>query len=614
MTTARRIHRPLLATLIVAALLPLLSATPAQAATTRLAVLYFDNNTADRQLDVLQKGLADMFITDLASAGLVVVERDKLQAILGELKLQRSRYINKRTAVKIGKGLGATHVVTGAFALQADKIRLDARLITVRGGRVVTGANVIGPKTDIFKLEQQLVEKFANNLRGGGGTAAPPPRRYRPQRRSRTQVPDVKTLVDYSRGLDLIDKGQFRAAQLRLAAVTMSAPTFGLAAQRERELKRRLKQAGQKRVVALDAQAKALRQKARQYVKTHQANSPKKDEAKLYLAYRGLLGHFELHALASHVASKSPNVVLHGHRKAVLAIIRRYVEGRIRLLKDLALYAKTHTQVFPNGMRHLDTFFSLPSEDDQAARQAGFATRPSASAALRTLSLARFLLLGYAPTGRRPLHLAPPPGMLDGRYEKMGYRLLKNLIAEMDKRAKVASRQAVMAQHNAIQARMVWGDALNLRGKRDAGIAKWQEVLDRYPTSRQYKNTERRIKEELGLKHSHTVRVLKRYQKGLTSCSKDMDLRVGLATVMYRRISLLGLRGIDVTIKEIEKACRTKGTRLRHFWKYLYQSAALRAGAAQDCKRFDRLMQRAMQEGLSPRDAGLYKKNYTSCP
>lgn len=201
--------------------------------------------------------------------------------------------------------------------------------------------------------------------------------------------------------------------------------------------------------------------------------------------------------------------------------------------------------------------------------------------------------------------------MLDRRYEKMGYRLLKNLITEMDKRAKKNGQRKAMAEINAIQARMVWGDALILRGKRDAGIAKWQEVLDRYPTSSQYKNTERRIKEEPGLKHSHTTRVLKRYEKGLTGC-KDMDLRVGLATVMHRRISLLGVAGIGATIKEIEKACRNKPG-VRRFWQYLYQSAALRASAAQDCKRFDRLMQRAVQEGLSPRSAGLYKKNYTNC-
>src|SRR5215831_18289394 len=96
------------------------AATPA-----RITVLYFDNNTGDKAYDPLAKGLADMMITDLASApGLVVVEREKLEAVLGELKLQRSRFFDPKTAQRIGKGIGATYAVTGAFVSMEPNIRI----------------------------------------------------------------------------------------------------------------------------------------------------------------------------------------------------------------------------------------------------------------------------------------------------------------------------------------------------------------------------------------------------------------------------------------------------------------------------------------------------------
>ena len=48
-----------------------------------VAVLYFDNNSPNREYDVLQKGLADMLVTDLSQVeSLQVVEREKLQALV----------------------------------------------------------------------------------------------------------------------------------------------------------------------------------------------------------------------------------------------------------------------------------------------------------------------------------------------------------------------------------------------------------------------------------------------------------------------------------------------------------------------------------------------------
>src|SRR5688572_24780539 len=82
---------PVRATFLVAAALALAGQASAAERVT-VAVLYFDNNSADPQYDVLQKGLADMLVTDLSQVeSLQVVEREKLQQLVDELKLQRSK-------------------------------------------------------------------------------------------------------------------------------------------------------------------------------------------------------------------------------------------------------------------------------------------------------------------------------------------------------------------------------------------------------------------------------------------------------------------------------------------------------------------------------------------
>ena len=64
-----------------------------------------------------------------------------------------------------------------------------------------------------------------------------------------------------------------------------------------------------------------------------------------------------------------------------------------------------------------------------------------------------------------------------------------------------------------------------------------------------------KIKADLGLVHEHGASEMSRYAKVLKGCD-DMDLRVGIDTVLYRRTRMAGLQAVHDTVKEIEKACR----------------------------------------------------------
>lgn len=82
----------------------------------RIGVVEFENKSAYGQAR-LGTAASDILITELAKTNkFVVVERDKLNKILDEQKLQSSGAIDPRTAVAVGKVLGLNAIVTGAVS------------------------------------------------------------------------------------------------------------------------------------------------------------------------------------------------------------------------------------------------------------------------------------------------------------------------------------------------------------------------------------------------------------------------------------------------------------------------------------------------------------------
>jgi len=151
--------------LFVACALPLAWPCAAHADKPVVTVLYFDNDTGDEAFKHLGKGLADMMTTDLAAVDSVrVVEREKLQALLDELKLQRTSYFDPATAQKIGRGLGAAFAVTGAFHAFAPEVRIDTRVVRIATGEIVKAARVTGKQEQFLELQGKLAASLVEGL------------------------------------------------------------------------------------------------------------------------------------------------------------------------------------------------------------------------------------------------------------------------------------------------------------------------------------------------------------------------------------------------------------------------------------------------------------------
>jgi len=103
----------------------------------------------------LGSAASDILVTELAKTGrFVVVERDKLDKIMAEQKLQASGAIDPRTVVKVGQILGLNAIVTGSVSefgvkqegseyvivqskRQTAEATVDIRIVDAETGQVI---------------------------------------------------------------------------------------------------------------------------------------------------------------------------------------------------------------------------------------------------------------------------------------------------------------------------------------------------------------------------------------------------------------------------------------------------------------------------------------------
>jgi len=201
-----------------------LFALPAVAGPTpTLAVAYFDNNSGSTEFDPLRKGLADMLITDLVNlSNLRVVERDRLNAVIDELKLGQTKLVDQGSAVKMGKLLSAEYVLTGGMSISNETMRIDARVIKVETGNAVSAQRVDGPLTDFFAVEKDLVEALIKDLLI----------KVLPEERSklrRNQTQSYQAFNSYSQGLDAKDQGRDAAAAKLFQQALAADPAYAAA-------------------------------------------------------------------------------------------------------------------------------------------------------------------------------------------------------------------------------------------------------------------------------------------------------------------------------------------------------------------------------------------------
>ncbi len=192
--------------------------------TNTIAILYFENKGQKAELNPLQKGLSEMIITDLSKVkSLKVVERVRLQELVQEMNLGETDIVDQKTAPRLGKLLGANRLVKGSFFdLTNEKLNIDAFVTKSRTGEIDASTNISGSIKDFFRLEKDLVFKIIDEMKIKLSDE---------EREAILEIPteDFFAFLQYSRGLDFEDKGQFTQAYEAYSQAVVSDPNFSQA-------------------------------------------------------------------------------------------------------------------------------------------------------------------------------------------------------------------------------------------------------------------------------------------------------------------------------------------------------------------------------------------------
>lgn len=172
-----------------------------------LAVMNFSNNSITRRDDYegLRKGLPSIMINQLTGGtDLAVIERERIEWLLNELKLQQQEdKVDQSTAVRTGELLGANAAVFGSFIATEDKMSITARVVKVETGEVMFGDQVEGEPDEFFELIRELSDQVTKSINvemeetelGAG------------------QTKSLDAMMAYSDGLDLLEDGKYLQAQ-----------------------------------------------------------------------------------------------------------------------------------------------------------------------------------------------------------------------------------------------------------------------------------------------------------------------------------------------------------------------------------------------------------------
>ena len=139
------------------------AAAQSQESGVNIALTGFDNMEDNSQHDYLSPLISALIREDLSHTdGISMLDRNSMNKILDEQKLQISGLFDDRTAVKAGKLLGSDYLTGGSYIVMDTEVLLDVTLIHVETGRVISFSSR-GNSEDIIHI---AAEKIARELTG----------------------------------------------------------------------------------------------------------------------------------------------------------------------------------------------------------------------------------------------------------------------------------------------------------------------------------------------------------------------------------------------------------------------------------------------------------------
>lgn len=131
-----------------------------------VAVTEFSSNGFTETYSWIGGSCADVIVERISSdRSIRVVEREQLNRIIEELKLQMGGLVNSDAAVETGNLIGVTYFITGSISKFEEQVILSSRSYSVETGEIVSTATVRGLLKDLFILQEDIASKISSDLK-----------------------------------------------------------------------------------------------------------------------------------------------------------------------------------------------------------------------------------------------------------------------------------------------------------------------------------------------------------------------------------------------------------------------------------------------------------------
>jgi eukaryotic-like serine/threonine-protein kinase len=199
---------------------------PAAGARASVAVLYFQNLTADPETDWLRTGLTDMLVTNLSqSPEIQVLSTDRLYQILADLDRLGERILSAETIREVAERGGVDTVLVGSFAKVGPALRIDVKLQAAESGTILAADRAEGAgEANLFGM----VDDLSRNLRRRFEGAAPPSPELDRDLKSVT-TSSIEAYRSYVEGMNLRRQLKLEEAIPLFERATQIDPGFAMA-------------------------------------------------------------------------------------------------------------------------------------------------------------------------------------------------------------------------------------------------------------------------------------------------------------------------------------------------------------------------------------------------
>lgn len=186
-----------------------------------VAVFYFKDLSPDHRFGHLQKAIAAMIITDLSQVdSLQVLERMRVQYLLTEMEMGQTGIVEKKTAPRTGRLLGAENLIVGTF--NTGSFRVNTSVASAAESQLKGSIAVHSQVDEFYILQKELVHKILKVLNV----------KLTPKEEAKFSKYHTKSLnavVYFGQGLEAIDMNEWKEAKEYFDRAVKEDPSFGLA-------------------------------------------------------------------------------------------------------------------------------------------------------------------------------------------------------------------------------------------------------------------------------------------------------------------------------------------------------------------------------------------------